>query len=413
MASFGRKPPKGASGPKKVTSSDSTGASSSAFKKLKEEEEERQKFAREFEEKESREKRKQKERERSSERRQREAEKLLKSREGLPNPQVFLEVEFRSSEFPGRPGRVEATGRLEIELFADVVPKTAENFRCLCTGEMGRDLTYKNANFHRIIPGFMAQGGDITNGDGTGGMSIYGPTFKDENFERLHSRSNLLSMANSGPNTNNSQFFIIFKQAMHLDRKHVVFGEIVREEGGVVKKMVSVGSESGDVKGTVVIKNCGEIGGKPARQRPTNGDDDRRSRSNRNRRQATNRRADSRSQSRGRGRKQTNTRMDSRSRSRDRGRSPVGLKDAQQGRVQLQGHISSRVPESFHEGPKGKVTYVKGMSDADLAKRFGSGSTSSTSMAGLMSEKEVQNMLKRQMRRERDASSSPSSGRPR
>merc|ERR1712060_276407 len=99
----------------------------------------------------------------------------------------------------------------------------------------------------------MAQGGDITNGDGTGGWSIYGPTFADESMTRLHARANLLSMANSGPNTNNSQFFILFKQAKHLDRKHVVFGEIVREDGGVMKAIQASGSDDGAVDGQILI----------------------------------------------------------------------------------------------------------------------------------------------------------------
>merc|ERR1711920_1181178 len=103
-----------------------------------------------------------------------------------------------------------------------------------------------------------AQGGDITHGDGTGGLSIYGPTFADENFKRLHSRCNLLSMANSGPNSNNSQFFILFTQCKHLDKKHVVFGEIIREEGGIVKRLEGRGSRDGDVEGSVVIADCGE-----------------------------------------------------------------------------------------------------------------------------------------------------------
>jgi len=187
---------------------------------------------------------------------------MLEERKGLPNPMVFLDVEVRG---PGR--RVETSGRLEIELFADVVPRTAENFRCLCTGEKGRDLHFKGCKFHRIIPGFMAQGGDITNGDGTGGRSIYGPRFSDESFARLHSRCNLLSMANSGPNSNNSQFFILFSQSKHLDRKHVVFGEIVREDGDVVKRMAAQGSESGDVNGSVVIVDCGMVDENTSRER--------------------------------------------------------------------------------------------------------------------------------------------------
>merc|ERR1712194_140915 len=150
-------------------------------------------------------------------------------------------------------------GRLEIELFADAVPKTAENFRCLCTGEKGKNLHFLRSPIHRIIPGFMAQGGDITRGDGTGGRSIYGARFADEDLTRPHARCNLLSMANSGPDTNNSQFFFLFKQCKHLDRKHVVFGEIIREDGGVMKKLEARGSESGSVQGSVVISACGEL----------------------------------------------------------------------------------------------------------------------------------------------------------
>merc|ERR1712032_151095 len=136
-----------------------------------------------------------------------------------------------------------------------------------CTGEKGKDLHFKGSSFHRIIPGFMAQGGDITNGDGTGGRSIYGSTFADESFKRLHSRANLLSMANCGPNTNNSQFFILFKQCKHLDTKHVVFGEILREDGDVVKIMESVGSESGTVEGSVLIRDCGQLASAEDEQR--------------------------------------------------------------------------------------------------------------------------------------------------
>merc|ERR1719160_586188 len=105
----------------------------------------------------------------------------------------------------------------------------------------------------------MAQGGDITDGDGTGGLSIYGKTFADEGFKLRHDARGLLSMANSGPNTNNSQFFILFKPAPHLDRKHVVFGKLVREDGQILRKMEERGSKSGDVKGKVIVAACGEV----------------------------------------------------------------------------------------------------------------------------------------------------------
>lgn len=256
MASFGRKPSK-ANRPGAISSStskkneDSNG--SSALLRLLEEEAEREKFAKEFEERNEKEKESMKKEASLRDEEARESKRLLAKRKGQPNPMVFLDIEVR-----GGSGRREASGRVEIELFADVVPRTAENFRCLCTGEKGKRLHFKGSKFHRIIPGFMAQGGDITNGDGTGGMSIYGRHFADESFARLHSRANLLSMANAGANTNNSQFFILFKQQIHLDKKHVVFGEIVREDGNVMKALIARGTESGEVQGEVVIVNCGE-----------------------------------------------------------------------------------------------------------------------------------------------------------
>jgi len=256
MASFGRKPQK-THRPGAISSSSSKkteeSAGSSALRRLKEEEEERERFAKEFEERHGKEEESKKEEAARLLEEKKECDRLLLKRKGQPNPMVFLDIEVRGSG-----GRKEACGRVEIELFADVVPRTAENFRCLCTGEKGKKLHFKGSKFHRIVPGFMAQGGDITNGDGTGGMSIYGKHFADESFARLHSRSNLLSMANCGANTNNSQFFILFKQQVHLDKKHVVFGEVVREDGNVMKAIISRGSDSGDVQGEVIIVDCGE-----------------------------------------------------------------------------------------------------------------------------------------------------------
>mmetsp|Transcript_14800 Transcript_14800/g.17292 ORF Transcript_14800/g.17292 Transcript_14800/m.17292 type:complete len:487 (+) Transcript_14800:181-1641(+) len=155
-------------------------------------------------------------------------------------------------------------GRIEFELFSDVTPLTAENFRALCTGEKGdgskgKPLHFKGASFHRIIHGFMAQGGDFTNHDGTGGESIYGEKFKDENFLRKHDRRGCLSMANAGPNTNGSQFFITFKPVPHLNMKHVVFG-MVRSGMDVLDVLENVATDSRDrPQEPVIIKDCGEV----------------------------------------------------------------------------------------------------------------------------------------------------------
>jgi cyclophilin family peptidyl-prolyl cis-trans isomerase len=162
------------------------------------------------------------------------------------NPRCYFEVTADG----------ESLGRIEFELRADVVPKTAENFRALCTGEIG--FGFKGSGFHRVIPDFMLQGGDFTNHNGTGGKSIYGNKFPDENFTLKHEGPGTLSMANAGPNTNGSQFFICTIATDWLDGAHVVFGKVT-EGMHVISAIDALGSRNGQTSKRILISDCGEI----------------------------------------------------------------------------------------------------------------------------------------------------------
>ena len=166
------------------------------------------------------------------------------------NPLVYFDMQL------GRGSSGTKLGRIVMELKADAAPKTAENFKQLCLAPEGEG--YRNSRFHRVIPSFMCQGGDFTADNGTGGRSIYGRTFPDENFTLPHAGPGVLSMANAGPNTNGSQFFICTVATPFLNGKHTVFGQVV-EGMSVVKAIESVGSRGGETAADVIVGDCGVV----------------------------------------------------------------------------------------------------------------------------------------------------------
>merc|ERR1712071_748538 len=165
---------------------------------------------------------------------------------GMATPRVFFDI---TADGP-------PVGRIIMELRADVVPRTSENFRVLCTAEKG--FGFKGSSFHRVIPNFMCQGGDFTAGNGTGGKSIYGGKFEDENFTLKHTGPGILSMANAGPNTNGSQFFLTLDKAEWLDNKHVVFGQLLAGLD-VLRKLEKYGTKAGRPTEKLIMSACGEL----------------------------------------------------------------------------------------------------------------------------------------------------------
>jgi len=167
------------------------------------------------------------------------------------NAQTFFDIQIEDGH----------SGRIVFELFTKLVPKTAENFRSLCVGDKGVPFHYKDNIFHRIIKGFMAQGGDTTNQNGTGGKSIYGEKFEDEQIWYPHTHKGVLSMANAGPDTNGSQFFICFGPTPHLNEKHTIYGRVISGWDTVEKMEANpTGAQDLPVK-AIKIADCGELTG--------------------------------------------------------------------------------------------------------------------------------------------------------